>query len=100
MLRSQRVLASPGAAVGRAYFTADDAETAAKKVKRSSWFVIDRPEDVHGMMVAQGILTAQMDFLSHAAVVALVGERRQSLVLTPSKSLGSHFCRIDNNFAG
>ena len=63
--------ASPGAAVGRAYFTADDAETAAKKGEK---VVLVRnetsPEDVHGMMVAQGILTARGGLVNHAAVVA------------------------------
>ncbi|MEL0194801.1 MAG: putative PEP-binding protein, partial [Acidimicrobiaceae bacterium] len=63
--------ASPGAAVGRAYFTADDAEAAAKKGEK---VVLVRnetsPEDVHGMMVAQGILTARGGLVSHAAVVA------------------------------
>ena len=63
--------ASPGAAVGRAYFTADDAEAAAKRGEK---VVLVRnetsPEDVHGMMVAQGILTARGGLVSHAAVVA------------------------------
>ena len=63
--------ASPGAAVGRAYFTADDAETAAK---RGEDVILVRnetsPEDVHGMMVAKGILTARGGLVSHAAVVA------------------------------
>ena len=63
--------ASPGAAVGRVYFTADDAEHAAKRGER---VVLVRnetsPEDVHGMMVAQGILTARGGLVSHAAVVA------------------------------
>ena len=63
--------ASPGAAVGRAYFTADEAEAAAKKgedvvLVRSE----TSPEDVHGMMVAKGILTARGGLVSHAAVVA------------------------------
>ena len=63
--------ASPGAAVGRAYFTADEAEQAAHKGEK---VVLVRsetsPEDVHGMMVAQGILTARGGLVSHAAVVA------------------------------
>ena len=63
--------ASPGAAVGRVYFTADDAEHAAKRGER---VILVRnetsPEDVHGMMVAQGILTARGGLVSHAAVVA------------------------------
>ncbi len=50
--------ASPGAAVGRVYFTANDAEAAAS---RGEPVILVRsetsPEDVHGMMVAEGILT-------------------------------------------
>ena len=63
--------ASPGAAVGRVYFTADDAVAA---VERGEKVVLVRnetsPEDVHGMMVAEGILTARGGLVSHAAVVA------------------------------
>ena len=63
--------ASPGAAVGRAYFTADEAEAAFKKgedviLVRSE----TSPEDVHGMMASKGILTARGGLVSHAAVVA------------------------------
>ena len=63
--------ASPGAAVGQVYFTADDAERAAKNgadviLVRSE----TSPEDVHGMMVAKGILTSRGGLVSHAAVVA------------------------------
>ena len=63
--------ASPGAAVGRAYFSADDAEEAAKRGEK---VILVRPEtspdDVHGMIVAQGILTSRGGATSHAAVVA------------------------------
>ncbi|NBS37431.1 MAG: pyruvate, phosphate dikinase, partial [Actinobacteria bacterium] len=63
--------ASPGAAVGKVYFTADDAEAAAKAGEA---VILVRnetsPEDVHGMMVAKGILTARGGLVSHAAVVA------------------------------
>jgi pyruvate,orthophosphate dikinase len=63
--------ASPGAAVGQVYFTADDAEAAAERGEK---VVLVRnetsPEDVHGMMVAEGILTARGGLVSHAAVVA------------------------------
>ena len=63
--------ASPGAAVGRVYFTADDAEAAAV---RGEAVVLVRsetsPEDVHGMLAAHGILTARGGLVSHAAVVA------------------------------
>jgi pyruvate, orthophosphate dikinase len=63
--------ASPGAAVGRVYLTADDAQAAAE---RGEDVVLVRsetsPEDVHGMLAAQGILTARGGLVSHAAVVA------------------------------
>ena len=63
--------ASPGAAVGRVYFTADDAADADE---RGEHVILVRsetsPEDVHGMMVSQGILTARGGLVSHAAVVA------------------------------
>ena len=63
--------ASPGAAVGRVYFTADDAADAEE---RGEQVILVRnetsPEDVHGMMVSQGILTARGGLVSHAAVVA------------------------------
>jgi pyruvate,orthophosphate dikinase len=63
--------ASPGAAVGKVYFTADDACDAEE---RGEAVILVRnetsPEDVHGMMVSQGILTARGGLVSHAAVVA------------------------------
>jgi pyruvate, orthophosphate dikinase len=63
--------ASPGAAVGAVYFTADDAEAAAKRGEK---VVLVRnetsPDDIHGMMAAEGILTARGGLVSHAAVVA------------------------------
>jgi pyruvate, orthophosphate dikinase len=63
--------ASPGAAVGRVYLTADDAQTAAERGEK---VVLVRsetsPEDVHGMLAAEGILTARGGLVSHAAVVA------------------------------
>ncbi len=63
--------ASPGAGVGRAYFTADGAAEAAG---RGEAVILVRtetsPEDVHGMIVAKGILTSRGGLVSHAAVVA------------------------------
>ena len=63
--------ASPGAAVGAVYFTADDA-AAAKE--RGEDVVLVRsetsPDDIHGMMASKGILTARGGLVSHAAVVA------------------------------
>ena len=62
--------ASPGAAVGRASFTAEDAVEAAKNgpvilVRKET-----TPDDIHGMEVAKGVLTAVGGKSSHAAVVA------------------------------
>jgi pyruvate, orthophosphate dikinase len=63
--------ASPGAAVGKAYFTADDAAKAAANGEK---VILVRnetsPEDVHGMQASEGILTARGGLVSHAAVVA------------------------------
>jgi pyruvate,orthophosphate dikinase len=63
--------ASPGAAVGRAYFSADDAASAAS---RGEQVILVRsetsPEDVHGMIASEGILTTRGGLVSHAAVVA------------------------------
>ncbi|MFH1789402.1 MAG: pyruvate, phosphate dikinase [Candidatus Altiarchaeota archaeon] len=63
--------ASPGAAVGKVVFTADEAERLAEEGEK---VILVRnetsPEDIHGMAVAQGILTARGGMTSHAAVVA------------------------------
>ena len=63
--------ASPGAAVGRAYFTAD---AAAEAAARGEKVILVRnetsPEDIHGMQASEGILTARGGLVSHAAVVA------------------------------
>jgi pyruvate, orthophosphate dikinase len=63
--------ASPGAATGRVVFTADDAEERAAKGQRV--ILVRRettPDDYHGMIAAQGILTSAGGTNSHAAVVA------------------------------
>jgi pyruvate,orthophosphate dikinase len=63
--------ASPGAATGQAVFHADDAEAWAKDGKKVILVRIETsPEDIGGMNVAQGILTARGGMTSHAAVVA------------------------------
>jgi pyruvate,orthophosphate dikinase len=63
--------ASPGAAVGRAVFDADDA---VEWVDRGEKVILVRietsPDDFHGMAVSQGIITARGGATSHAAVVA------------------------------
>src|SRR5213596_40339 len=62
---------SPGAATGEAVFDADEAETLAKKGRK---VILVRPEtspeDFHGIVAAQAVLTARGGMTSHAAVVA------------------------------
>ena len=63
--------ASPGAATGKIVFFADDAEEWAKRNEKVIMVRIETsPEDLRGMNVAQGILTARGGMTSHAAVVA------------------------------
>jgi len=62
--------AGPGAATGRVVFSADDAEKRAKKEKVLLVRIETSPEDIHGMAVATGILTARGGMTSHAALVA------------------------------
>ncbi|MFA5654927.1 MAG: pyruvate, phosphate dikinase, partial [Desulfomonilia bacterium] len=63
--------ASPGAAVGKVVFSAEDAEVEAARGEKVILVRIETsPEDIHGMNVAQGILTARGGMTSHAAVVA------------------------------
>jgi pyruvate,orthophosphate dikinase len=66
------VNASPGAAVGQVYFDANTAEKMAKEHKQDVIMVrpFTKPDDVHGMLAAQGILTSEGGATSHAAVVA------------------------------
>jgi pyruvate,orthophosphate dikinase len=63
--------ASPGAATGQIVFNADDAEKWAAEGKQVILCRIETsPEDIGGMNVAKGILTARGGMTSHAAVVA------------------------------
>jgi pyruvate,orthophosphate dikinase len=66
------VNASPGAAVGQAYFDADKAEKMAKESKQATIMVrpFTKPDDVHGMIASKGVLTSEGGATSHAAVVA------------------------------
>ena len=64
--------ASPGAAVGQIVFTADEAVEKAGPGKKVPVILVrgeTTPEDIHGMEVAAGILTARGGMTSHAAVV-------------------------------
>jgi pyruvate,orthophosphate dikinase len=66
------VNASPGAAIGQVYFDADTAEKMAKEEGQEVIMVrpFTKPDDVHGMLAANGILTSEGGATSHAAVVA------------------------------
>jgi pyruvate,orthophosphate dikinase len=71
-LFAKGVNASPGAAVGQIYFDADTAEKMAKESKQEVIMVrpFTKPDDVHGMLAAKGVLTSEGGATSHAAVVA------------------------------
>jgi pyruvate,orthophosphate dikinase len=64
--------ASPGAATGMVYFTAEDAVNALEQGQKQVILVRleTSPEDIEGMHVSQGILTGRGGMTSHAAVVA------------------------------
>jgi len=63
--------ASPGAAVGQIVFSAEDAENWVTNGKKVILVRLETsPDDIHGMHVAEGILTARGGMTSHAAVVA------------------------------
>jgi len=71
-LYAKGVNASPGGAVGQVYFDADTAEKMAKEEKQAVIMArpFTKPDDVHGMLAAKGILTSEGGATSHAAVVA------------------------------
>ena len=65
--------ASPGAAAGKVYFTADDAKAAGIGGRGERCILVrleTSPEDIEGMHASQGILTVRGGMTSHAAVVA------------------------------
>ncbi len=74
-LKSAKVItkglaASPGAATGRIYFTAEEVSIASKEGPVILVRLETSPEDIQGMNDAQGILTVRGGMTSHAAVVA------------------------------
>src|SRR6266849_1293087 len=98
--------ASPGAAMGEAVFDADQAELLAKQGHR---VVLIRPEtspeDFHGIVAAQAVLTARGGMTSHAAVVArgmgktcVVGGTTGRVILGAAKlvepKIGAHYARL------
>ncbi|ATW27332.1 pyruvate, phosphate dikinase [Candidatus Formimonas warabiya] len=63
--------ASPGAASGEVVFDADDAEKQGKEGKKVVLVRTETtPDDIHGLVMAQGVLTSRGGMTSHAAVVA------------------------------
>ena len=63
--------ASPGAAAGKVYFTAEDAKKAGERGERVILVRLETsPEDIEGMHASKGILTVRGGMTSHAAVVA------------------------------
>ncbi|MDN6514260.1 MAG: pyruvate, phosphate dikinase, partial [Acidipropionibacterium jensenii] len=63
--------ASPGAAVGKAVFDADEAAELGEKGEKVVLIRFETtPDDIHGVIAAQGVLTAHGGMTSHAAVVA------------------------------
>ncbi|MFT8313381.1 MAG: pyruvate, phosphate dikinase [Clostridium sp.] len=63
--------ASPGAACGKVYFTAEDAKKYHEKGEKVVLVRLETsPEDIEGMVAAEGILTVRGGMTSHAAVVA------------------------------
>ncbi|MHB1598450.1 MAG: pyruvate, phosphate dikinase, partial [Acidimicrobiales bacterium] len=86
--------ASPGAAVGRACFTADAAVEAARAGEPVVLIRAETsPEDVHGMLAAEGILTARGGLVSHAAVVAR-GWGKPAVVGAQSLKIGPCSCTV------
>ena len=70
-LLGQALPASPGAAAGRVYFTADAAKAHHEAGERVVLVRLETsPEDIEGMHAAEGILTVRGGMTSHAAVVA------------------------------
>jgi pyruvate,orthophosphate dikinase len=86
--------ASPGAAVGKAYFSAD---AAARAGGRGEDVILIRnetsPDDVHGMLASQGVLTARGGLVSHAAVVAR-GWGKPAVVGCEALVVGDHDVRV------
>lgn len=105
-LSTQKVIAkglaaSPGAATGKIYFTAEDAKNAYENGEKNIILVREEtsPEDIEGMTIAQGILTVRGGMTSHAAVVArgmgiccvagcseiIIDERNKVLKISPTQ---------------
>ncbi len=105
--------ASPGAAVGRIAFTSEEAVKVAEKKEKVILVRLETcPDDIHGMEVSQGILTARGGMTSHAAVVArgmgvpcvagsadiLIDEKKRTVTFPGGKVLkGGDFISLDGS---
>ena len=86
--------ASPGAAVGRVRLTSEDAAEAADRGEAVILVRVETsPEDVHGMMVSEGILTSRGGLVSHAAVVAR-GWGTPAVVGAEALEIGRHGFKV------
>jgi pyruvate,orthophosphate dikinase len=72
LLLAEGLNVSPGAAIGQIVFDADTAEHWSHELKRDVILVRPetRPDDVHGMLAARGVVTSRGGRTSHAALVA------------------------------
>ncbi len=73
MVIGEALPASPGAAAGKVYFTAEEAKKHGKGGKGERVILVrleTTPEDIEGMVASQGVLTVRGGMTSHAAVVA------------------------------
>ena len=104
--------ASPGAACGQVYYTAQDAVDAAKRGEKVILVRAETsPEDIEGMVAAEGILTARGGMTSHAAVVArgmgtccvagcsdvVVNEEKKTFVLAGQNVKEGDFISLDGS---
>ncbi len=103
--------ASPGAASGKVYFTASDAEKASDTEKVILVRQETSPEDLAGMVAAEGILTSRGGMTSHAAVVArgmgkccvagcstvIVDEVAKTMIVGDKKIVEGEYISLDGN---
>ncbi|MDR3292470.1 MAG: pyruvate, phosphate dikinase, partial [Clostridiales bacterium] len=108
---SKGLPASPGAAVGKICFSQEEAVEKAKKNKVVLVRLETSPEDIEGMNVAEGMLTARGGMTSHAAVVArgmgrccvagcqelVIDEEKGTLTINGKKFTGEDYLSLDGS---
>jgi pyruvate,orthophosphate dikinase len=88
--------ASPGAAVGRCYFYADDVVAAVDRGEKALLVRSETsPDDVHGILAAEGVLTSRGGLVSHAAVIAR-GWGKPAVVGTEQLVIYSDYAELGN----